>query len=72
MNALDDYKRKSGRMFPPCSEVLEVIRALGYVKGSTNACSANDAAVSAKPMVANIAGWVGTETPACFGATATL
>lgn len=33
MNALDQYKRKSGRMFPTCSEVLEVIRALGYVKG---------------------------------------
>lgn len=32
MNALDDYKRKSGRMFPTCSEVLEVIRALGYVQ----------------------------------------
>ena len=32
MNAMDDYKRKSGRMFPTCSEVLEVIRDLGYVK----------------------------------------
>jgi hypothetical protein len=32
MNAMDDYKRKSGRMFPTCSEVLEVIRSLGYVK----------------------------------------
>jgi hypothetical protein len=32
MNALDDYKRSSGRMFPTCSEVLEVIRGLGYVK----------------------------------------
>jgi hypothetical protein len=32
MNALDEYKRKSGRMFPTCSEVLEVIRDLGYVK----------------------------------------
>jgi hypothetical protein len=32
MNALDDYKRKSGRMFPTCSEVLEVVRTLGYVK----------------------------------------
>jgi len=35
MNALDEYKRTSGRMFPTCSEVLEVIRDLGYVK--TNA-----------------------------------
>lgn len=32
MNALDDYKRASGRMFPTCSEVLEVIRSLGYGK----------------------------------------
>lgn len=32
MNALDVYKRTSGRMFPTCSEVLEVIRGLGYVQ----------------------------------------
>ncbi|GAA5510604.1 hypothetical protein [Novipirellula caenicola] len=32
MQAMDDYKRTAGRMFPTCSEVLEVIRALGYVK----------------------------------------
>ena len=32
MNAMDEYKRKSGRMFPTCSEVLEVIRELGYTK----------------------------------------
>ncbi len=32
MNALDEYKRRSGRMFPTCSEVLEVIRSLGYEK----------------------------------------
>ena len=32
MNALNTYKRTSGRMFPTCSEVLEVIRNLGYVK----------------------------------------
>ena len=34
MNALDDYKRNSGRMFPTCSEVLEVVQSLGYVKRS--------------------------------------
>jgi len=34
MNALDDYKRKSGRMFPTCSEILEVIRSIGYAKRS--------------------------------------
>lgn len=32
MNAMDHYKRTSGRMFPTCSEVLEVIRSLGYEK----------------------------------------
>jgi hypothetical protein len=32
MNAMDEYKRKNGRMFPTCSEVLEVIRGMGYVK----------------------------------------
>ncbi len=30
MRAMDDYKHNSGRMFPTCSEVLEVIRSLGY------------------------------------------
>ena len=30
MHALDDYKRRSGRMFPTCSEILEVMRDLGY------------------------------------------
>jgi hypothetical protein len=32
MRAMDEYKRKSGRMFPTWSEVLEVVRGLGYVK----------------------------------------
>lgn len=32
MHALDHYKRVNGRMFPTCSEILEVIRSLGYVK----------------------------------------
>jgi len=32
MNAMDEYKRTSGRMFPTCSEVLEVIRDLGYTR----------------------------------------
>lgn len=30
MKAMDEYKRRSGRMFPTWSEVLEVIRDLGY------------------------------------------
>jgi hypothetical protein len=35
MNALNDYKRLSGRMFPTCSEVLEVVKKLGYQKQLT-------------------------------------
>lgn len=34
MHALDAYKRSSGRMFPTCSEILEVVRGLGYAKPS--------------------------------------
>lgn len=32
MRALDEYKRKNKRMFPTCSEMLEVLRELGYQK----------------------------------------
>jgi len=32
MGAIEEYKRRSGRMFPTCSEVLEVLRGLGYAK----------------------------------------
>lgn len=32
MRAMDDYKRRSGRSFPTWSEVLEVVRSLGYAK----------------------------------------
>ena len=30
MKAMDDYKRRAGRQFPTWSEVLEVLKALGY------------------------------------------
>ena len=40
MHALDAYKRTSGRMFPTCSEVLEVLKGLGYQKVGTAAASA--------------------------------
>ena len=30
MQALDQYKRNSGRMFPTCSEILEVLIGMGY------------------------------------------
>jgi hypothetical protein len=36
MQALDEYKRANGRMFPTCSEILEVIRGLGYVRVGTD------------------------------------
>jgi hypothetical protein len=32
MQAMQDYKQRSGRMFPTWSEVLEVLRDLGYEK----------------------------------------
>jgi hypothetical protein len=32
MGAMDQYKRHNGRMFPTCSEILEVIKTLGYEK----------------------------------------
>ena len=32
MRAIQDYKQRSGRMYPTWSEVLEVLRALGYEK----------------------------------------
>ncbi len=32
MLAMNEYKQRSGRMFPTWSEVLEVLRALGYEK----------------------------------------
>ena len=32
MNALAEFKRASGRTFPTCSEILGVLRSLGYEK----------------------------------------
>ena len=34
MQAMSAYKQASGRMFPTWSEVLEVLRDLGYEKGA--------------------------------------
>jgi hypothetical protein len=36
MMAMNEYKRRSGRMFPTWSEVLEVLRELGYEKVAAN------------------------------------
>jgi hypothetical protein len=51
MSALDDYKRRSGRMFPTCSEVLEVIKALGYEKRAELPTVAPPAVTVAVPAV---------------------
>ncbi len=47
MQALDEYKRANGRMFPTCSEILEVFLKLGYRKvvdvvGETSADGMSD------------------------------
>jgi HD-GYP domain-containing protein (c-di-GMP phosphodiesterase class II) len=41
--ALQAYKRRSGRMFPTCSEVLEVLLSLGYEKPPQGAPHGPDA-----------------------------
>ena len=48
MHALDDYKRASGRMFPTCSEILEVVRKLGYSKPGQSLEPANPHPVTAE------------------------
>ena len=47
MQAMQDYKQSSGRMFPTWSEVLEVLRDLGYEKPGQYASCANTTAQSA-------------------------
>lgn len=39
MQSLDQYTRESGRMFPTCSEILEVLRKIGYVKMPIRSCT---------------------------------
>ena len=43
MQAVDEYKRVNGRMFPTCSELLEVVRKLGYCKPVVGQIAATDA-----------------------------
>ena len=40
MQAIQEYKKRSGRMFPTWSEVLEVLRSLGYQKLDVPECNA--------------------------------
>ena len=42
MHALELYKRSSGRMFPTCSEVLEVLLGLGYAKKNARSIPAGE------------------------------
>jgi hypothetical protein len=58
MSAMDEYKRSSGRMFPTCSEVLEVVRSLGYEKKT-------QAGLSVPPPVDLATGTI--ETPTVVG-----
>ncbi|MHC2067815.1 hypothetical protein ACYFX5_10110 [Bremerella sp. T1] len=48
MQALDAYKRSSGRMFPTCSEILEVIRGLGYSRGGNMLSEATEEELQAE------------------------
>jgi hypothetical protein len=57
MQALDAYKRASGRMFPTCSEILEVIRDMGYVRVSPVQATTDTATADTEVFTA-------TETPA--------
>lgn len=34
IQAIDDYKRQAGRPFPSWSEVLEIVKELGYERGA--------------------------------------
>jgi hypothetical protein len=40
MAAIQEYKARSGRMFPTWSEVLEVVRGLGYQKAAESSSAA--------------------------------
>jgi hypothetical protein len=53
MQALEAYKRANGRMFPTCSEVLEVIRKLGYAK-VTAEVTADESVVPTEVDVTNL------------------
>jgi len=52
MRAMDGYKRKNRRMFPTCSEMLEVLRELGYQKASDR-LNANDGSFASESEAAN-------------------
>ena len=45
MQALDAYKRANGRMFPTCSEILEVLIGMGYEKKKSPIAEATDISI---------------------------
>ncbi len=53
MNAIEAYKRTSGRMFPTCSEILEVLRGLGYER-RLSAASAVPASAPMEGVLASV------------------
>lgn len=61
MKALDDYKRASGRMFPTCSEILEVFKSLGYVKIARSEAPERSSSRNAKPRRAATPAFLGDE-----------
>ncbi len=65
MNALERYKRASGRMFPTCSEILEVLRSLGYEKRLPQATQLPASASHSEAAGAHI------NTPCAVAASAT-
>jgi hypothetical protein len=50
MKAMHEYKQKSGRMFPTWSEVLEVLRSLGYEKPARSSDGAGSGSTTAPPQ----------------------
>jgi hypothetical protein len=47
MQAMQDYKKSSGRMFPTWSEVLEVLQTLGYEKPEEYSSHSSTTAIGA-------------------------
>ena len=70
MRAMDDYKRRSGRMFPTCSEILEVIRDMGYVKPTSSNESA--AVAASEPVLSEFSGLEPAEIESGLEAAAQL
>lgn len=54
MKAMNEYKQRSGRMFPTWSEVLEVLRALGYEKIEEVSLGPSAVPASERPVAAGL------------------